>query len=518
MAQCIVFQRRFCIVVFALVALAAQTAFAQEIPNRKQQRADSYAQPVVIRLEGMVSPGMLRYLRHRIGKAQRQNADLIVLAIDSPGGYLLESYEIAEMMRDIDWAYTVAYTDNMALSGAALLSFGCDEIWMAPDARLGDIGVIEQDPNLFAFRLVPAKILSEVVNFGRNLAESKGRSPDVIEAMMDKDVLLYTRVNEDQGQEFKTHRLGAENPPAAPWELVMESGEERFLTLSGARAAELGLATENVADVDQLVGKINGNADTVIVYQHSTSDSIANFLCHPFITFVIVIVGLLALYLELTAPGIGVGAVVAALCTILFFWSRFMGGTVGALELILFAGGIAFLAMELFVIPGWGISGVMGLVLMLASVVMAGQNFVLPQNAVQWNQFLTSLMVMACAGCFVLLGAAFITKKLGRIPVLNQMILAPQPNGTITMGGKEPDGAKPASVTHPDVSIGDWGEAVSPLRPAGMVRFASRSLDVVSDGEFVERGQKVKVVSIQGNVVKVSMVVDLEDTQASGTS
>ena len=110
-------------------------------------------------------------------------------------------------------------------------------------------------------------------------------------------------------------------------------------------------------------------------------------------------IGLVALYLELSAPGISVGGLIAGLCAVLFFWSRFLGGTSTWLEVLLFLAGTVFLVVEVFVIPGWGVSGLMGLVLILVSVVMASQEFVVPSTGRQWNQLVTTLLVILCAGC-----------------------------------------------------------------------------------------------------------------------
>ena len=228
-------------------------------------------------------------------------------------------------------------------------------------------------------------------------------------------------------------------------------------------------------------------------------------------TVLLVIVGLVALFLELSAPGLGIGGLISGLCAVLFFWSRVSGGTSGWLEIILFAAGAVFLLTELFVIPGWGLPGLLGLGLIVGSVFLAGQDFVMPRTDRQWNQFLTSALTLASTGFIFFVLAVFITRRLGTLPFFNRLLLAPVPSPEGELGGmaKEPETSRLISGRQPDIAVGDWGHAESLLRPAGRAVFAGRSLDVVSDGAFVEQGQQIKVIEIQGNRIVVTQSDDV---------
>jgi len=476
--------------------------------DKRKPRPQSFARPFLIELTGDIDPSDTAFLRNRLQRAKAAKADLLIIEIDSPGGYKTESLAIGEMLRDLDWAYVVAYVPREAISGGALLSFGADEIYCSPDMRFGDIGPIHFDPTEFAFRLVPAKLQSVLVREARDLAEAKGYPPDLAEAMVDKDVLVYQRRTPDGKLEFRRSHLNDNEKPGDEWTLIEESGPERFLTLNGARAKELGIATELVADRSELVKKLELQPDKLTVFKVNAADRVARVLNSWWATALLIVIGLLALYLEMSSPGIGIGALVSGLCAMLFFWSHFLGGTADWLEVLLFLAGLVFLAMELFVIPGWGISGLLGLLLILTSTVMATQDFVVPSNSEQWNQFLTSLLTLLCALALVFLGAVLITKKIGKIPVFNQMVLAPQPDPEVILetSSAKTKPAKPGAASHPAVSVGDWGKTDSPLRPAGRANFNGLSLDVISDGQFVEQGQQIKVVRIQGSVVVVSPI------------
>jgi membrane-bound serine protease (ClpP class) len=476
--------------------------------DKRKPRPESFARPFLIELTGDIDPSDTAFLRNRLQRAKASKADLLIIEIDSPGGYKTESLAIGEMLRDLDWAYVIAYVPREAISGGALLSFGADEIYCSPDMRFGDIGPIHFDPTEFAFRLVPAKLQSVLVREARDLAEAKGYPPDLAEAMVDKDVLVYQRRGADGKLEFRRSHLNDKEKPDDDWTLIEESGPERFLTLNGARAKELGIATELAADRAELVKQLGLQSEKLTVFKVNTADRVARVLNSWWATALLIVIGMLALYLEISSPGIGIGALVSGLCAMLFFWSHFLGGTADWLEVLLFLAGLVCLAMELFVIPGWGISGLLGLLLILTSTVMATQDFVVPSNSEQWNQFLTSLLTLLCALALVFLGAVLITKKIGTIPVFNQMVLAPQPDPEVATesNSAKTKPAKPGVVSHPAVSVGDWGKTDSPLRPAGRANFNGLSLDVISDGQFVEQGQQVKVVRIQGNVVVVSPI------------
>ena len=105
------------------------------------------------------------------------------------------------------------------------------------------------------------------------------------------------------------------------------------------------------------------------------------------VTGLLFVVGLVALYVEVSTPGLGLGGLVSLLCFALFFWSRFLGGTAEVLEIVLFLTGVAFLAVEIFVLPGFGVAGITGLLLMLAGVLMASQTFLIPETKREWEVF-----------------------------------------------------------------------------------------------------------------------------------
>lgn len=496
-------------IISIVAGLGIETCDAEEqLPNLRKTRPASFERPFLIEFQGEINWQLAKYFRAKIEQAKSAGADLILIDIDSPGGLKSESLSIAEMLRDIDWAYTVAFVPREALSGAALITFGCDELVVDKFARVGDIGIIQYDPQLFAFRFAPEKIQSVLISQARDLAQSKGRSPELAEAMIHKEYVVYQRVH-NGNTEFKGIVPEQDAAPDGNWKLVSES-KKGFLTVNGVRAEELGLAQHFATDRLELAKEFGINPDTTRVLKHTSTDTIVYYLNHPFVTGLLILVGLIAFFSELSMPGIGVGGLTAGLCAALFFWSRFLGGTSGWLEIVLFGAGVVFLLMEFFVIPGWGVSGIMGLMLMVASVFMASQDFVLPSNGRQWNQFLTSSLVLLCASALFCVAAAIIIRNIGHIPIFSKLVLSPP----VAEAEEQSKLDKPLVTEHPTISIGDWGKAESLLRPAGRAIFAGQSFDVVSDGEFIDPGTQIRVITIKGNRIVVSAIGSESESSA----
>ncbi len=480
----------------------------RSVPDMTRPRPVTFKNPALIEFKGQIDGKLTTYFKNRFAKAKAAGVDLLIIEIDSPGGLKIESLEMARALRDCTWAYTVAIINNEAISGGALVSLGCDEIHLNPLAKFGDIGEIGFDIEK-GWRLIEPKIESYLSRDARDLAESKGRPPALAEAFVDKDVLVYRLANENDPEGkaiFKGFRVDAINKPDPPWKLVPESGPERFLTLSGQRTVELEIGQGAQSSREKVATEFSFEPNNLKVYRATLTDSVVYYLNLPLITGLLVLAGLIALYFELSAPGIGIGGLLAGLCAVLFFWSKFLGGTSGWLEVILFVAGITFIFTEVFVIPGFGIPGLTGLALLFGSVLLASQNFVIPQTAAQWNQTTTTALIMICSGIGFVACAAFISKRLGSIPVFNQMVLTPMPTIKSSEDATDNETGKPIPQPHPVVSVGDWGKAESLLRPAGRAKFAGRSVDVISDGAFVESGAQVEVVKIYGNVITVSEI------------
>ena len=206
-----------CLTALSLSFLGALLLWADDAAQVKPAAAKTYRQAAVIHFEGPITPWLEGYFTRKLAAAKKAGADLIVIEVDSPGGYVDESQNMAEMLRDASWAHTVAYVPDEALSGAAFVSLGCDEIVMRPTARLGDVGVIFLDQD-FMFRYAPEKYKSDLVQRLRGLAMAKGRPPALAEAMVDMDVEVFRFRNKSNGSIAFFSELEHTNRPdsAAP--------------------------------------------------------------------------------------------------------------------------------------------------------------------------------------------------------------------------------------------------------------------------------------------------------------
>ena len=156
-----------------LVSFSWLQACAAEDQPTERPAARSYKKGVLIKFEGIILPQLERFTNRKLDQAQQLGADLVILEIDSPGGALEATFNLVARLRDINWAHTVAYIPNEALSGAAIVALACDEILMDPQARLGDAGPIFQGPDAL-FRHAPEKIRSDLALRVRDLASAKG--------------------------------------------------------------------------------------------------------------------------------------------------------------------------------------------------------------------------------------------------------------------------------------------------------------------------------------------------------
>ena len=492
--------------VLLLVLLPAKSVVAQQneptVPDRTRDRPANFQKPVLIEFHGEINGLLTGFFNRAMDKAEAAGADLILLEVDSPGGLKIESLQMARRLRDSK-AYTVVIVENEAISGGSLVSIGCDEIQINPDAKFGDSGEIGFDTEQWAWRLIEPKIESYLSRDARDLAESKGRNRDLAEAMVDSDHLVYSKVGDDGQLEFTAVNSDEVLKPDPPWELIPETKKDRFLTVSGQRAVELELAQGYASSRQKIAKELDIDLANTTVYRPTMIDYSVQFLNNPLVAGLIILTGLIALWVELSAPGLGIGGLIAGLCALLFFWSHFLGGTAGWLEVTLFVAGVGFIAAELFVIPGFGVAGITGLILMFASVVLASQEFVVPATAMDWNRFFTSILVTTVVGVCFLIAAFFITRNLGNLPIFKGIILDSDA-GRETQNNGLAEGKAPASPTHAGVSIGDWGVADSSLRPAGRVKINGRVVDVVSDGSFIDRDASIRVIKIRGNVITVT--------------
>ena len=298
--------------------------------------------------------------------------------------------------------------------------------------------------------------------------------------------------------------IQASNGEWIPGPQVRESNGELLLTVDGRRAHELQLAERPVNDFDDLRGRLGVATDVKLVTVGRTwVDTLVFALNQPTITVLLFVLGLSCLYLEFQFPS-GILGILSVVSFSMFFWSRFLGGTAGWLEVILFLLGMGCLAVEIFVIPGFGVFGVSGILMILGSIVMASQTFGNWEPNADLYQLGRTMGIFVTAVITVgVLGAA-LGRFLPHVPLFEGALLTPPQYGDVS-ASEDPklrlddDDAKVSGYS----LLGKSGHSLSFLRPAGKAKIDGRVVDVVSDGPFIPEGSEIEVVQINGNRVVV---------------
>ncbi|MBN2216995.1 MAG: hypothetical protein JW719_06435 [Pirellulales bacterium] len=474
-------------------------ARAVELPPEKIEESVLLAEnwkAIRVDLEGLVTAEKIERVQRLIEDAiQRDSANFICLRIDSAGGSPTDSANLANFLASLptDKVRTVAYIPEAARGDAALAALACDQVVMSPDALLGGSGDY----------VMSAEEIGLVKDGIRERARQKSSSWSLPAAMFDPSLDVYrcTRPDSTLTEYFCDDEL-VEQPDAAKWlkgQPVTTPG--RLFQANGSTAVDNHLANATVEDFEafkQLFGLEN---DPTLV-EPGWADSLIRILATPAVAMVLLMVGGAALYAELHTPGVGLGGFLALVCFVMFFWAQFIGENAAWLEVLLFLLGLGCLGIEVFVLPGFGVFGIGGGALVLASLVLATQTFFLPQNEYQLHQFRVSLTIVAGAGLGVVLLAALLNRWLPRAPVLNRLMLAP-------LSGEEKQFlTRSESLVHFEELLGRQGTTTTPLTPSGKARFGDRLVDVIADGEWIAPGSRIKVVEIHGNRVMVEPAAD----------
>jgi len=487
-----------------------------DLPTESMRERSRDGKPVNARLIAMheaITPLTEEFLLRQIRTSVADGANLLIFDIDSPGGYLESSVNIAQTIAQLDPAKvtTVAWIQNRALSGASVVALGTDRIIMRPDAHLGDSGVIQETEEGGAFERAPEKIRSNFLVTMENLAKKKNRPAALAQAMVDKDLKVYEVTHPETGRVtyMSDYEIEASNENWTKGPIVPESRDDVLLTVSGERAHELGLADKPCDNFDALRLRLGIPEDNKLEPVARTwVDTFVWILNTQVAGFGLITLAILCMYIELHLPS-GMFGIVAIVLFALFFWSRYLGGTSGSLELIMFVLGLGLLAMEIFVIPGFGVFGVSGLLLMAGSLVMASHTFAGMSAGERFDESMGSLGSLAGALTTVIVVAIALNRFLPSIPFLNKLILTPPgyAAGDENSPHLNPAVFKEGAEVGP-VRLGDIGMAASTLRPSGKASFGDHFVDVVSDGGYIDHGSQVEVVRVAGKRIVVRPVAE----------
>ncbi len=437
----------------------------------------------VVSLTGPISGDSVARVRVRLEEAITSKANFLCLKIDSAGGSPEQSLVLARWLREINPAEvkTVAYIPNQARSDAALIALACDDVVMNETAVLGGEGAAIMDArqadaieaawqkimqgNLKTLEALPLALVLPEYQVSRFVQQSTGRT-----------------------EYFSSSALLARKDKAS-WKKQQDLAPGPLL-VDGLQAEAYGLTDQPVTSFSDLAERY-GLGDDITRIEPGWADRLLDALASPGLAWLLLLVGGVGLYIEVQTPGLGFGGFIAMVAFIIYFWSQYLNGTSGWLEVMLFLAGVICLAAEIFVVPGIGILGLGGGLLIVASLVLASQSFVLPANSYQVQQLQVSLLGILGAGVGVVAFGVVVRRWLPSTPVLRHVLLVP------------PDRDDQNEVVSFEHLIGKTGVTVTRLAPAGKADIENHLHDVYADDMLIESGTTVQVIAVRSGRIMV---------------
>ena len=408
-----------------------------------------------------IMPSAVRIVDRAIREAKEMNADYIIMSLDSYGG-LLDAGDTIHVKLLRCPIPVLCYITNNAASAGALIAISCDSIYMSPYAKIGAASVVDQEG-----KVVDEKYQAYMRGIMRSTAEANGRDPEIAEAMV-------------QGG-------GAVDG-------VIDSGQ--ILTFTTTEALKYNYCEGEANSVEDLLQKLNITNYTITKYKTTGMDKVMAFLLNPILRGLCITFIFLGLYFELQSPGIGFALIIAIVAALLYFAPLYVEGLAANWEILFFIVGLILIILEIFVVPGFGVTGIAGIVLTFSALVLAmiknvGFNFEMSGDAEITESVLIVLssFVISLAVMFAFFG------RFTRSKLFKTLSLQTSENHS--------EGYNSTIFNIPSDFIGKTGVAMSDLRPAGKIEINGEWYDGQSDGEFISKGEVVKVVAVMNNYLIV---------------
>jgi membrane-bound serine protease (ClpP class) len=421
----------------------------------QSERPIVYVAPI----EGIIDLGLAPFVERVLGEAAATNAAAVILDINTFGGRV----DAAVVIRDAllrTRVPTVAFVNKRAISAGALISLAAGTIAMADGGTIGAATPVQMGAPGGGSQPVSEKTVSYMRKEFRATAESRKRPPKVAEAMVDPDVAI----------------------PG-----LIEKG--KLLTLTTSEALKHRIADVRADNLEALLAHLKLGTAEVRHASPNWAERLVRLFTHPVLSSVLMTVGILGIIVEIRTPGFGVPGALGIASLAIFFWGHWLVRLAGWEELLLVGTGLVLLALEAFVIPGFGIAGILGIVALVGgltlSVIGAGATM---QTVVHAAGRVALSLIAALVASLALL------RFLPRLPYARPLVLE------TGLGSGVAYGSAPEAEQR---WLGKQGTAAGPLRPAGIAELGGERVDVVSQGEYIEAGAPVEVVSIEGNRIVV---------------
>ncbi len=470
-----------------------------------------------------------------VSMAEKSGAKLIIVDINTPGGLLLGAWKICDSLLSTEIP-TVAWVNKNGASAGAMITYSCDYIVMAPGATFGAcVPMLALPVPTETPENITEKFVSYTRNQIRSFAAAGGHDADIAAAMVDESIEIkfsekmsgprrqkllrilneWDTLTAEEKEEFKWHldssgELSEERRQALKRFLaedakVIEQG--KILTLDTDKAFLLKVAIgkaetrEDIFKMKEIEDLNLGRPVQIRTVGMSWSESAAKFLSSMWMRALLLIGAFMGISTELKMPGFGFPGILGITCLVLLFFGSYAAGAAQWTDLILFGLGVTLLMLELFVIPGFGFVGVAGILLIVASIFMMllkSPGPYLPasrQEVVRVIKWMSLSLVISAFAIYLL--SKVVTP---RTPLFGRLVLGDAETAKAGYTAGAGVAATAAGL------VGKVGEAKSMLRPAGKAVFEGKLVDVVTQGDMIEKGSRIEIVEVKGNRIVVQKV------------
>ena len=484
----------------------------------------------VIPIKKEITDITTRSLERRVEQALADGAKTIIFEMHTPGGMVTSALDICTIIKRLpDDVRSVAWVHNEAYSAGAMISVACQSIYMSRASKIGDCAPIMVTPTGGLESLAPAeraKAESPVLQEFRDSANRNGYDPMLCRAMVSFGQVVWWIENSESGErkfvgdDEKKTLIDDVDDESRTWKLVEKyrdplkdsdvnaiqpiDRDDTLLTLSQSEAVGFGFAAGIADDLESLRSQLQ--LDVLPTYhQISGWEAFAMWLNSPLVRGALFMIVVIGGYIEFQSPGLIIPGSVAAVALVIFLAAPYVAGLANIWHLVLLGLGVILLGVEIFVLPGFGIAGLMGVSLILVAFVATfvpaepeSPFFSLPNMQGTWDALLRGVKVMVFSLLAAFVGILFLMRYLPDSWFGRRLIL------------HNPDAASLAiREAHPNAAlVGDFGVVTGRLRPGGQARFGSEIVDVQSQGEYVESGARVQVVRREGMNIFVRRLPD----------
>lgn len=430
--------------------------------NANGPRQQGRQKVFVLEIRNDIDPRMNRYVDLALKNATSQDADIVIVDMDTYGGAVNDANDIRTRLLEYDKPVWV-FIDNDAASAGALISIACDSIYMVPGANIGAATVVTQDGEA-----APDKYQSYMRSIMRSTAERTGRDPLIAEGMVDDRIEI---------------------------DGVTEDG--KIITFTTSEAIKNGYCEAEVNSIPDILAR-NGITDYEIIrHEVSGTEKFIAFFLNPVVSGLLILVITAGIFFELQTPGVGFPLAAAGIALVLYLVPYYMNGLAENWEIAVFFVGLAFIALEVFVIPGFGVAGISGIVLTVGALIL----IMLNNNNFDF-EFVPSGEVMIASTVVLggMIGSIIVLFVVGyrftQTKMFDRIALQDTQNSTEGFSAN----------FRPESLVGRRGTAYTILRPSGRIEIGNELYDAYTRGEYIEKGESVEVISQEGSSLKVKAV------------